>query len=268
MNRNSSVLHLTATTMYFEVEFFRVGIVIMLLRFSFSVPWLYRRTANRGVSCAGRSNSIAWFLIEPPVPPLYHVFFPLQALNHSLGQMELRMSGRHTTKNSTACRRKDYSQFHRRTQSALPVSRADAPTFDIRPPIPLGGGGRVEKDDDDTEGAPSSFWKLTPPASRPSGGSGAVAPASVAVKSPPRFDFRRSPRQSRPASRGHFGFEGYFAAESTAAAAAAAEAKAAKSSRTSCQPPEDDLCGASGVPVEEDGYEDPDSACMFEFDDM
>ncbi|CAM9354048.1 unnamed protein product [Ectocarpus fasciculatus] len=203
---------------------------------------------------------IPWRLVDPDSATT-----PMQeALNHSLGQMELRMSGRHTTKNSTACRRKDFSQFHRRTQSALPVSRPDAPTFDIRPTIPLGGGGRVEKDDEDAGGAPSSFWKLTPPAPRPSGGSGSVAPA--AVKSPPRFDFRRSPRESRPASRGHFGFEGYFAAESTAAAesaaaAAAAAAKAAESSRTPCQRLEDDLSGEGDVPVEEDG-------CMFEFDDM
>ncbi|CAN0368812.1 unnamed protein product [Ectocarpus sp. 13 AM-2016] len=187
--------------------------------------------------------------------------------------MELRMSGRHTTKNSTACTRREYSQFHRRTRSALPVSRADAPTVDIRPAIPLGGGGRVEKDDDDAGGAPSSFWKLTPPAPRPSGGSGAVARA--AIKSPPRFDFPRSPRESRPARRGHFGFEGYFAAESTAAAesaaagaAAAAEAKAAESSRPSCQRPEDDFCGEDCVPVEEDGFDDPESTCIFEFDDM
>ncbi|CBJ30966.1 expressed unknown protein [Ectocarpus siliculosus] len=183
--------------------------------------------------------------------------------------MELRMSGRHTTKNSTACRRKDYSQFHRRTRSALPVSRTDAPTVDIRPAIPLGGGGRVEKDDDDAGGAPSSFWKLTPPAPRPSGGSGAIARAPV--KSPRRFDFPRSPRESRPAGRGHFGFEGYFAAESTAAAesaAAAAEAKAAESSGPSRQRPEDDLCGEVVVPVEEDGFDDPGSTCMFEFDDM
>ncbi|CAB1103788.1 unnamed protein product [Ectocarpus sp. CCAP 1310/34] len=213
---------------------------------------------------------IPWRLLDPDSATT-----PMQeALNHSLGQMELRMSGRHTTKNSTACRRKDYSQFHRRTQSALPVSRADAPTVDIRPTIPLGGGGRVENDDDDAGGAPSSFWKLTPPAPRPSGGSGAVAHA--AVKSRPRFDFPNSPRESRPAGRGHFGFEGYFAAESTAAAesaaaaaaaAAAADAKAAESLRPSYKRPEDDLCVEGGVPVE-DGFDDPDSTCMFEFDDM
>lgn len=163
-----------------------------------------------------------------------------QALSNSLAQMELRMSGRHSTKIAKTASIKTDNRFHRRTRSALPTNRAvdeaAAATAAAARGRFLTLGGERRENVRIVSSPP--MWKLSPP---PEAGS---------------FD-GPSPYNGGAGGRGKREFEGYFPTDSTNAAVPGAPV-----SFTPGSPVPD-----SGADDDSDGADDDDDM-IFAFDDL
>lgn len=189
-----------------------------------------------------------------------------QALSNSLAQMELRMSGRHSTKipKTASIIKKTDKRLHRRTRSALSTSRAvdEAAAVVARGLLTGGGGGggggrgrrREEKNTSRKVSSPPPpiMWKLSPP-----------PPMLPALSPPPEADLfdGPSPYNGGAGGRGKRQFEGYFPADSTPAAAAV---PSSDSFTCSSSPVPDS--GADGG-ADSDGGDD-DGDMIFAFDDL